>query len=191
RPSGAPRDLVMVQKSEVVGNLSPVIGLYTDLAFNPLAFVLNNTGTDQTVKAVAAGLTFTPVAAIGFFNWMDVTAAIPLVAWQTGGNLRDIGTEGQLASNAVGDVRLGVRFAIPYLNRKDEVKSGFGLSVGGNVNLPTGNKAAFMSDGAVTGGPTLVADYRWGFGLLVAANAGLWLRPQADFLNVKIGNMGS
>jgi outer membrane protein OmpA-like peptidoglycan-associated protein len=71
------------------------------------------------------------------------------------------------------------------------VKSGFGLSVAGNVNLPTGNKAAFLSDGSVTGGPTLIADYRWGFGLLVAANAGLWLRPQADFLNVKIGNMAS
>ena len=35
RPSGAPRDLVMVQKSEVIGNLSPVVGLYADFAFNP------------------------------------------------------------------------------------------------------------------------------------------------------------
>ena len=191
RPSGAPRDLVMVQKSEVVGNLSPVIGLYTDIAFNPLALVLNNTGTDQTIKAVAAQLTFTPIAAIGFFNWMDVTAAIPLVAWQTGGNLRDIGTEGSVASSAVGDMRLAGRVAIPYFNRKDEVKSGFGLAVGGNVNLPTGNPAAFTGDGKVTGGPVLIADYRFGFGLIVAANAGLWLRPSAQFVNVKIGDMGS
>ncbi len=191
RPSGAPRDLVMVQKSEVVGNLSPVVGLYASLAFNPLAMIVNDSGTNQTVKAVTAGLTFTPIAAIGFFNWMDVTMAIPLVAWQTGDNLRDLGTEGQVSSNAVGDMRLSARFAIPYLNRKDEVKSGFGLAVAANVNLPTGSPAAFTGDGTVTGGPNLIADYRFNFGLIVAANAGLWLRPSAQFVNVKIGDMGS
>ena len=53
RPSAGPRDLVMVQKSEVIGHLSPVIGLYTDLAFNPLALVNND--TNSTVNAVTAG----------------------------------------------------------------------------------------------------------------------------------------
>ncbi len=190
RPSGAPRDLVMVQKSEVIGDLSPVVGLYADLAFNPLNFIVN-TSTSQTVKAVTAGLTLTPIAGIGFFNWIDVTAAIPLVAWQTGDNLRDIGSEGSVSSSAVGDLRLQVRSAIPYFNRKDEVKSGFGLAVAANVNLPTGSVANFTSDGVVTGGPVLIADYRFGFGLLVAANAGLWLRPSGEFSGFKLGDMGS
>ena len=190
RPSGAPRDLVMVQKSEVIGNLSPVVGLYADLAFNPLNFVINDS-TNQTVKAVTAGLTLTPIAGIGFFNWIDVTAAIPLVAWQTGDNLRDIGSEGSVSSSSMGDIRLQARAAIPYFNRKDEVKSGFGLAVAGNITLPTGSVANFTGDGQVTGGPVLIADYRFGFGLLVAANAGLWLRPGGEFAGFKLGNMGS
>src|SRR5215468_4825416 len=189
RTYAGPRDLVMVQKSEVIGHMSPVVGLYTDLAFNPLELVLNN--GDQRIHAITAGLTLTPMAGIGFFNWLDVTAAIPLVAWQTGANLRDLGSEGSVSSNAVGDMRLNARVALPYLNRKDEVKSGFGMAVGGNVNLPTGNPAAFTGDGKVTGGPVLIADYRFGFGLLVATQAGVWLRPGGEFADVKVGNMGS
>jgi outer membrane protein OmpA-like peptidoglycan-associated protein len=190
RPSAAPRDLVMVQKSEVIGNLSPVLGLYFDVAFNPLVLVTAN-GTDQRINAITAGVTFTPMVGIGFFNWIDVTAAIPLVAWQTGGNLRQLGSEGAVSSSALGDIRLMAKVALPFLNRKDEVKSGFGMAVGGQLNLPTGNPLAFTGEGTVTGGPTLIMDYRFGFGLLLAANGGLWLRPNRQFTGVAIGNMAS
>jgi outer membrane protein OmpA-like peptidoglycan-associated protein len=189
RPSGAPRDLVMVQKSEVIGNLSPVVGLYTDLTFNPL--VLINSDNNQAIHAVAAGLTFTPVAGIGFFNWFDVTLAVPLVAWQTGNNLRPLGTEGPVPSSAVGDMRLQAKFAIPYLNRKSEIKSGFGMAVAAQVNLPTGNPAAFTGDGTVTGGPLLIMDYRFTWGLLLAANGGVWLRPKGEYGGIALGNMAS
>ena len=189
RPAAGPRDMVMVQKSEIIGHLSPIIGLYTDLAFNPLNLI--DTSTNNAIKAVTAQLTFTPTAGIGFFNWMDVTVAVPLIAYQTGDNLRDIGSEGSVASNAVGDMRHQARLGIPYLNRKDEVKSGFGMAVAGNVNLPTGNPAAFTGDGVVTGGPTLIMDYRFGIGLVIAANAGLWLRPSGEFLGFKLGDMAS
>ncbi|APR86558.1 Hypothetical protein A7982_11907 [Minicystis rosea] len=190
RPSAAPRDLVMVQKSEVIGNLSPVVGLFFDVAFNPLVLVTNGS-TEQRINAVAAGVTFTPMAGIGLFNWLDVTVAVPLVAWQTGGNLRPLGTEGAVSSSALGDIRLMGKVALPFLNRKDEVKSGFGMSLGGQLNLPTGNPKAFTGEGTVTGGPTLIMDYRFNFGLLIAANAGLWLRPNRQFTGVAIGNMAS
>jgi len=190
RPSAAPRDLVIVQKSEVIGNLSPVVGLFFDVAFNPLVLVTNRT-TNERVNAVAAGVTLTPMAGIGFFNWFDVTVAVPIVAWQTGGNLRPLGTEGPVSSSALGDLRFMGKVALPFFNRKDEVKSGFGMSLGGNVNLPTGSPKAFTGEGVVTGGPTLILDYRFSFGLLVAANAGLWLRPNRQFTGVAIGNMGS
>src|SRR5262245_23655727 len=136
RPSAAPRDLVMVRKSEVIGHLSPVIGLYSDLGFDPLVLVDKN--TDQAINAVAARLTLTPMAGIGFFNWFDVTLAVPLVAWQSGGNLRSIGTEGPVKSSTLGDLRLSPRVSLPYLNRKNDVKKGFGLALAGDVNLPTG-----------------------------------------------------
>src|SRR5262249_36137194 len=78
RPSAAPRDLVMVRKSEIIGHLSPVVGLFSDVGFDPL--VLVNKSTDQAINAVAARLTLTPMAAIGFFDWFDVTLAVAFVA---------------------------------------------------------------------------------------------------------------
>src|SRR4051794_2300971 len=136
RPSAAPRDLVMVRKSEVIGHLSPVVGLFSDVGFDPL--VLVNKSTDQAINAVAARLTLTPMVGIGFFNWFDLTLAVPLVAWQWGNNLRAIGTEGPIKSTSVGDLRLSTRVALPYLNRKDDVRKGFGMALAGNINLPTG-----------------------------------------------------
>src|SRR5882672_10065423 len=175
RPSAAPRDLVMVRKSKIIGHLSPVVGLFSDLGFDPLVFV--NKSTDQAVNAVAARLTLTPMAGIGLFNWFDLTLAVPLVAWQWGKNLRSIGTEGPVKSASVGDLRLSTRVSLPYLNRKDEVKKGFGMALAGNINLPTGNTKDFTGDGVVTGGPSIIADYRFGFGAILSANAGLWFRP--------------
>jgi outer membrane protein OmpA-like peptidoglycan-associated protein len=189
RPSAAPRDLVMVQKSEVIGNLSPTFGLFTNIALDPL--VLVNKNTNQRLSAVAARLELTGMAGIGFFNWFDISLAVPFVAWQSSDNLRPIGTEGPIKSSAMGDLRFSSKVAIPYFNRKNEVKSGFGMAVVGNVNLPTGSTEAFTSDGVVTYGGSLIADYRFSAGLLIAANGGFWLRPDRQLAGVRIGNMAS
>jgi outer membrane protein OmpA-like peptidoglycan-associated protein len=63
------------------------------------------------------------------------------------------------------------------------------MAIAGNVNLPTGNENAFTSDGVLTGGVTLITDYRFNFGLILATNLGLWLRPDTQFAGVRIGNM--
>jgi outer membrane protein OmpA-like peptidoglycan-associated protein len=189
RPSAAPRDLVMVQKSEVIGNLSPTFGLFTNIALDPL--VLVNKNTNQRLSAVAARLELTGMAGIGFFNWFDISLAVPFVAWQSSDNLRPIGTEGPIKSSAMGDLRFSSKVAIPYFNRKSEVKSGFGMAVVGNVNLPTGSTEAFTSDGVVTYGGSLIADYRFSAGLLVAANGGVWIRPDRQLAGVRIGDMAS
>jgi outer membrane protein OmpA-like peptidoglycan-associated protein len=189
RPSAAPRDLVMVQKSEVIGHLSPTIGLFTDFSFDPL--VLVDKDTNQRIDAVAARLQLTGMAGIGFFNWFDVSLAMPFVAWQSGGNLRSIGTEGSVQPSAAGDLRVTTKLALPFLNRKDEIKKGFGMAVAGNVNLPTGSVRAFAGDGVVTGGASIIADYRFNIGLILAANGGVWFRPDRQLAGIRIGNMAS
>ena len=187
RPAAAPRDLVMVQKSEVIGHFSPTVGFYYDVALNPLEIVVNDTG--RTMDAVAARLQLTALAGIGFFDLFDVSLAMPFIAWQSSDNLRAVGTEGEIETPAFGDLRLSSKFTIPYFNRKEEVKEGFGMAVAGNINLPTGNENAFTSDGVLTGGVTLITDYRFNFGLILATNLGLWLRPDTQFAGVRIGNM--
>ena len=94
RPAAAPRDLVMVQKSEVIGHFSPTIGFYYDVTLNPLELMVNDTG--RTMDAVAARLQLTGLAGIGFFNPFDVSLAMPFVAWQSSDNLRIVGTEGEI-----------------------------------------------------------------------------------------------
>jgi outer membrane protein OmpA-like peptidoglycan-associated protein len=187
RPAAAPRDLVMVQKSEVIGHFSPTVGFYYDVALNPLELVVNDTG--RTMDAVAARLQLTGLAGIGFFDLFDVSLAMPFVAWQSSDNLRTVGTEGEIETPAFGDLRLSTKIGIPYLTRKVEVKEGFGMAIAGNVNVPTGNENAFTSDGVLTGGVTLITDYRFNFGLILATNLGLWLRPDTQFAGVRIGNM--
>jgi OOP family OmpA-OmpF porin len=189
RPSAAPRDLVMVQKSEVIADLSPTFGLFTNLAFDPLVLVSKD--TSQRLNAVAARLELTGMAGMGFFNWFDVSVAVPFVAWQSSDNLRPIGTEGPVKPNGMGDLRLSSKVALPFFNRKDEVKSGFGMAVSGNINFPTGSTTNFTGDGVVTYGGSLIADYRFGIGLLVAVNGGIWIRPDRQLAGVRIGDMAS
>lgn len=189
RPSAAPRDLVMVQKSEVIGHLSPTVGIYQDLGFDPLVLLANDTG--QTIEAVGARFQLTGLFGVGLFDWADLRLALPFVAWQTSDNLRSLGSEGKVQSTSVGDVRLTGRVAIPRLSRKDDVTRGFGMAVAGNINLPTGSVKAFAGDGVLTGGITLIGDYRFGLGALVTANLGVWLRPDRQFAGVRIGDMAS
>ena len=189
RPSAAPRDLVMVRKSEIIGHASPVVGLFSDLAFDPL--ILLDKTTNDAINVVSSRLTLTAMAGIGLWNWLDFTAALPIIAFQDGGNLRKVGTEGEVKSQALGDLRLEAKLGLPFLHRKDTVKSGFGAALYGNVNLPTGDVMAFAGDGVVTGGGGVVLDYRFNFGLLVAANGGVWMRPDRQFASTRVGNMAS
>ncbi len=189
RPSAAPRDLVMVEKSEIIAHGSPTLGLYYDFGVDPLVLVAAETG--QTIDAVGARLQVTGLMGIGLFDWMDVKLAVPFVAWQTSDNLRTLGTEGTVRSTALGDMRLAARVAIPTFNRRKRIDRGFGLALAGNLNLPTGDPMAFTGDGVVTGGVTLIGDYRFGVGALIAANAGVWLRPDRQLAGVRMGDMAS
>lgn len=189
RPSAAPRDLVMVQKSEVIADKSPTVGVFVHYSLNPLALFLKEKET--SVNAIASRFELVALAGIGLWDWVDVTLAMPLILAQSGDNLRDFGTEGAVQSTGLGDLRIATKVALPFLNRKDQIKKGFGMAVTGNVNLPTGNPEAFTGDGQVTGGVGLIADYRFKWGLLVALNGGVWFRPDREFAGVRIGNMGS
>lgn len=189
RPSAGPRDLVMINKSETIGHKSLTLGFWSDISLDPLAIASITTG--QTIHAVGARLQLTGVIGFGLYDWVDFGVALPFVAWQTSDNLRLLGSEGPVSPNALGDVRVSTKIAIPGFNRKDHIKEGFGMAVTGNLNLPTGDQNAFASDGALTGGFGYIVDYRFNFGLLLAANAGMWLRPDRQFAGTKVGDMAN
>lgn len=194
RPSAAPRDLMVVQKSEVIGHLSPTLGVYIDVGFDPL--VLFNVDTGQTIDAVSSRVQVTGLVGIGLFDWADLRLAVPFIPWQTSDNLFMLGTEGTVRSPVMGDVRLQGRVALPFFNRSGRYPSGLGLAISGDINLPTGDPLAFTGDGVLTGGFSVIADYRLDFGglfpgSLITVNAGMWLRPERQFAGVLLGDMAS
>ena len=180
RTSGAPRDLTMIQKTEVVGHLSPVLGVHTDFALDPLVLVHNIAGHD--IDAVGARLHVTGTVAVGLYDWTDLQLALPFVAWQTSDNLRPAGVEGAIATTALADLRLTGRVSLGFIEAFRRMgDKGFAMAVSGTLNLPTGSVEAFTSDGAVTGAFSVIADYRIPTGGIITANLGLWLRPDRDF----------
>ena len=190
RPSGAPRDLTVVQKTEVIGHLSPTFGIHTDFSLDPLVLIHNVTGQD--IKAVGARLHLTGSVGIGLFDWTDLQLSVPFVAWQDSDNLRPIGSEGEVDTSSLGDLRFSGRVSLGFIPAFKRLSDkGFAMAVRGDLNLPSGNLDAFSSDGVVTGGAAILADYRLPTGGIISANLGVWLRPEREFAGTRIGDMGS
>lgn len=190
RPSGAPRDLSVVQKTEVIGHLSPTVGVHSDFALDPLVLINNVTG--QEIDAIGARLQVTGSVGIGLYDWLDVQLSMPFVAWQDSDNLRPIGDEGPVTSRSIGDLRLSTRVSLGFIPLFKRLKDkGYAMAISGNLNLPSGNVDAFTSDGVVTGGATLLADFRLPSGGILSANLGVWLRPEREFAGTRVGDMAS
>jgi outer membrane protein OmpA-like peptidoglycan-associated protein len=189
RPLGAPQDLVMVAQSRPLSHLSFAVGGYLSLALDPLVLLEKATGS-KSVNVISSQLELDLMAALGLFEWAEIAVALPIVLYQTGDNLNDVGTEGSVQSAALGDLRVTGKVAIPYLRRKAEAR-GFGMSLALQVSFPTGVVDAFTSDGAVTFNPYLIADYRFGTGVLIAANAGVWFRPERQWSGLQVGDMST
>ena len=186
RPLGGPQDLVLVGQSRPLSNLSVSGGAYLNFSLDPLVLLTAGTKT-KAVSVVGNRLQLDAMASVGLLDWAELGVAMPLVLAQSSDNLESIGTEGYLQSFVPGDMRLHAKVAIPGLRRAAK-DSGLGAAVLFGLSLPTGVQEAFASDGAVTWNPNLVLDYRFGSGILLSLNTGLWLRPDHAFLGVKWGS---
>ncbi|MFY0581923.1 OmpA family protein [Cystobacter fuscus] len=186
RPSGAPQDLVGVGQSRPLSHLSISGGAYLNFMLDPLVLVAAGTNS-KSVSLVGNRLQLDVMASVGLYNWVEVGVDMPLVLFQGSDNLEAIGTEGFIQSFTPADLRLTAKAAIPGLRRSAE-GNGFGGALTLGMSLPTGLQDAFASDGSVTWSPGLVTDYRFESGVLLAFNAGFWLRPARQFANTLWGN---
>ena len=182
RPTPGPRDLIIVPQSQPLSHLSGAVGAYFSFSLDPL--VLLNSEGQRAADVVKNRLELDLMGAIGLSNWLELGFVFPVVLFQQSSNLEAIGEEGQIKSNAVGD--LAAMFKVPFVRRLSYA-SGFGVALQGRVNFPTGDQSAFASDGRVTFTPSFVADYRFGMGALIALQAGVHIRPAIEFMDVKLG----
>lgn len=182
RPTPGPRDLIIVPQSQPLSHLSGAIGAYFSFSLDPL--VLLNSEGQRAADVVKNRVELDVMGAIGLSNWLELGLVMPIVLFQESSNLEVIGEEGEIKSNAVGD--LAAMFKVPFVRRLSYA-SGFGVALQGRVNFPTGDQDAFASDGRVTFTPSLIADYRFGNGILLALQSGVHIRPAIEFMDVKLG----
>lgn len=186
RPSGAPQDLVGVGQSRPLSHLSLSGGAYLNFMLDPLTLVAAGTSS-KAVSLVGSRLQLDVMASVGLFDFLEVGVDMPLVLFQGSDNLEAIGTEGFIQSFTPADLRFTAKVAVPGLRRPAE-GSGFGSALTLGMSLPTGSQEAFASDGAITWSPGWVLDYRFESGILLAFNAGAWLRPSRQFADLNWGN---
>lgn len=183
RPSPGPRDLVIMPQSQPLRHLSGAVGLYFNVSLDPLALFA---GDDKQLQIVRNRVQLEFMGALGLGDWAEVAVIFPLVVSQESDHLSAVGQEGYIQSVARGDLAMLGKLAIM---RRLSYAKGFGLSFLMRVNVPTGEQEAFASDGGWTFSPTLIADYRFGNGALLALQAGGYYRPLREYFDQVSGSM--
>lgn len=182
RPTPGPRDLLIVPQSQPLRHKSVSIGAYFSFSLKPLAILNGDTG--NSIGLIQNRLEMDVMAAGGLGDWFEFGAVMPVVLFQSGANLESTGTEGSVQSTVLGDLSLIGK--VPIVRRLSYAK-GFGAAALLRVNAPTGDSSNFAGQGGWTFSPTLVGDYRFGGGTLIALQAGVYYRPLIEFQSVALG----
>ena len=123
---------------------------------------------------------------IGFFDWVQLSAELPLVLYQQG--QRDIpgvtvNTLPALRSVGLGDLRL-----LPKVRLLRSEDQGIDLAFQLGIGFPTGGGSEFLGDRAVTLTPELAISRAFG-GFRLAGNLGISvLHSQQQLANLAVGN---
>ncbi|MCL2723201.1 MAG: thrombospondin type 3 repeat-containing protein [Polyangiaceae bacterium] len=154
RPSTDPSASMIVEPAMTPGPGVYSFGGYASYAYRPLILHAN----DTTYRIVKHATGFDAVANLGIGKRFAVGADVPLILYQTGGLPPAVSDK--VPATAMGDIGLTMKGTfVP------NESGGFGLAGIGLVTLPTGGRSSFASDGSVTVGARIIAEYT----LLIAA----------------------
>jgi OOP family OmpA-OmpF porin len=135
---------------------------------DPLALFRNGEKVGSLVKGRA---TSHLAAAYGVFNWLELSAQVPLLLTQSGDDLTQFGLDKPSTGAGLGTPYLGARLGL--LSQEDE--SPVDLAVGAQVGLPVGSAASLAKDTAPRILPSVMVGRRFG-SLRVGVDAGVAVR---------------
>jgi OOP family OmpA-OmpF porin len=138
---------------------------------DPLALFKDGVKQGSLVKGRITG---NLMAAYGLFNWLELSAQVPLLLTQSGDDLTQFGLEKPAAGPGLGTPYLGARLGL--LSQEDEKP--VDLSLGASVGLPVGSAAALAKDDSVRILPSVMVGRRIG-SLRAGLDAGLVVRSAA------------
>jgi hypothetical protein len=176
RPSSDPESSIVLEPAATPGPGLWNVGAWLSYAQSPVDLYYASTGT-VAARPVLRSVGFDLVAGLGLGKRVSVGLDLPFFIWQEGSGVEmSIVSGGIIPSTGVGDLGVSAKTAL-VLNTTRGLPAGFGLSAMGSLSLPTGNRASFQGEGAVTVSAALGAEYAFVVGA-IRATVGYFARTQ-------------
>jgi outer membrane protein OmpA-like peptidoglycan-associated protein len=176
-------NLLNISKSDVLPHLRFSAGLFFHYANDPIQVVplITDDVDDGGERLIQHQLKTEVLGSIGLFNIVELGFALPVIPFQSGGDLGALGAPGQSVDGAaIGDLRIIPKVQILNPNKF----AGFGVAFLLPLYAPIGDTDSFQSDGAFRLEPRLNVDWRHEVGLAISANlAYQLLRPTTTAAN--------
>jgi OmpA-OmpF porin, OOP family len=135
---------------------------------DPLALFRDGVKQGSLVKGRATGHL---AAVYGLFNWLELSAQVPVLLTQSGDDLTQFGLDAPSTGPGLGTPYVGARLGL--LSQEDDQP--VDLSLGAQVGLPVGSATALARDGAPRINPSLMVGRRFG-SLRAGLEAGVVVR---------------
>jgi hypothetical protein len=173
RPSTDPQAGLAIEHATTPGPGNWSVGAWTAYAHQPIT--LRRAGTDDVAYRPIEGVwSLDLVANVGLGSRAAIGLGLPTFLYQDGSSSlpSTVHLSGAVPTSGIGDLAIHGKGTIV-----SNENGGLGLALLGNLTLPTGNRASFMGEGAITVGARLLAEYS----LLIAGaqvSAGYHMRPE-------------
>ncbi len=181
RPSLSSRGILDVESGSVGGHLDWSAAVWAGYALNPLVVYRGN---DRLGSLVEHRVGINAVLALSLFDWLELGADLPFIAFQAANNgTLPAGTTDGLSAQGLGDVRL-----VPKLRLLRGKEQGVDLAIIPAFTLPTGlpGNSSFTGEGQPTFLPEVAVsrlyDEGGAAGLKLAVNAQFRYRPETKVL---------
>ncbi len=178
-------DLAYVRGTRVLPHVGSALAIDLDAIHRP--FVVNDPNLGTSVDVVQTRSTFTLMYAVGLFDHLQATLAVPLV-FQRGGGIEAFtgNPDDRLSAGSVADLRLDVA----YMPLEEAPTLGpLHLDVGfaAGVLAPAGDETSFTGSTAWSGYVDAMGSARWG-NFSLSLQSGVRFREAATVLDVTWGS---
>jgi outer membrane protein OmpA-like peptidoglycan-associated protein len=209
RPTGMPHGMVNVEGSATQPQGSVAATAYFSYATQPLLLVSGATGMlpEMGRAGVLSQALMNVAVTVGLGDMLALGLDVPVMLYQ---DLGDLATQRRIRGEAmsmtggasqslggaaatdplsspqgagVGDLRLLLKMRL-----LDNTQRGLGFALLPMVTVPSGDGMSYLGWGKVAFEGRAVLDYRFGNGVLLSANAALYVRETTRFLNLNLGN---
>jgi hypothetical protein len=176
-PSDADASMVL-EPTNSAGPWRWNLGAWAQYAQDPVVY---RDRSDMKVTPVSHFVGLDLTMGLGLGDRFSVGLALPLALWQNGESLPSPFVQGgAVPATALGDGSVLAKATL-LSNDRGGIRSGLGLAAVADVEVPTGNRASFLSNGEVAGSLSVLAEYavevgalRAGLGYSARAGVRIW-----------------